>query len=71
MRLYNRDKREICAKKGEGIFIVKERVGKSMQIYLRTIKKGSRKIFNMVEGIYSGRGYLGKERKPKNNGKIR
>ena len=32
--------------------------------------KGSRKIFNMVEGIYSGRGYLEKERKPKKRRRI-
>jgi len=27
--------------------------------------KGSRKVFNMVEGIYSRRGHLGEERKLK------
>ena len=32
--------------------------------------KGSREIFDMVEGIYSGRRYLGKERKPKKRGRI-
>jgi len=39
VRIYDRDKGEICAKEGEGVFIVKEEERKGAKVYQRTIEK--------------------------------
>ena len=55
MGLCNRSKEGICAKKGEGVFIVKRRKGRGERVYLKTTEKG---VYPTIKVTTDGTGIL-------------